>query len=163
MHHQQSHTQVDTLGQRRINVSLPELMQAHKATTWSRVCLLREGIPARVIPILAPKLGWSQARLIQTMALPLSTVRKKISKGEKLNASQSERLLALVDLLAAAERLAERAGVPEDFDVFAWLGTWLLAPAPALGGRSPASCFDTLEGFALVKGLLGALEHGIYL
>lgn len=53
--------------------------------------------------------------------------------------------------------------MPEDFDVCAWLGTWILAPAPSLGGRSPASCFDTLEGFALVKGLLGALEHGIYL
>lgn len=50
-----------------------------------------------------------------------------------------------------------------DFDVFGWLGRWLMASHPALGGAAPWELIDTDEGFESVKRALGAIESGVYL
>jgi len=53
---------------------------------------------------------------------------------------------------------AEAAG----FDAARWLAQWLAHPLPALGGDTPASYLDTVEGQKLVSRLLAMAESGAY-
>ncbi|WP_145336698.1 MULTISPECIES: MbcA/ParS/Xre antitoxin family protein [unclassified Pseudomonas] len=40
--------------------------------------------------------------------------------------------------------------------------SWLIRPAPALGGREPCSLISTHLGRALVENLLMRIEYGVY-
>ncbi len=52
--------------------------------------------------------------------------------------------------------------VAAGFDPFAWLGSWLTSPNPALGGQRPLALLDTSDGRLLVDGVLATMESGVY-
>lgn len=49
-----------------------------------------------------------------------------------------------------------------NFDVVAWLTTWINQPAPALGWVTPASLMVTQAGVELVSDLLKSMASGAY-
>jgi hypothetical protein len=49
-----------------------------------------------------------------------------------------------------------------NFDVVAWLTTWIEQPVPALGGVTPASLMVTQGGGELVSDVLKSMASGAY-
>lgn len=142
--------------------ALESLFRASKGARGYRVDLLQEGIRGEVVPLIAARLHWSQARLFKMLGLARTSIQRQILTGARLGIRSSERLLAMVDLMVMAEEMKVRAGGAEEFDSAQWLGAWLLAPCGALAGKAPASYLDTLEGCELVGELLLQIEHGTY-
>lgn len=141
---------------------LESLCQASRGTRGDRIVIVREGIPGEVVPVIAARLHWSQTRLFETLGLARTSIRRHVLTGSRLGIRDSERLLAMVDLVVMAEEMKIRADCAEGFDSAQWLGAWLLEPCGVLGGKTPASYLDTLEGCELVGQLLMQIEHGTY-
>lgn len=52
---------------------------------------------------------------------------------------------AIARLIDQVQRIVDESGRPEGFNATKWVKRWICEPLPALGGRTPASCLDTLE------------------
>jgi len=67
-------------------------------------------------------------------------------------------------LLAIAHQMLEDNADPQamNFDVVAWLTTWIERPVPALGGVTPASLMVTQAGVELVSDVLKSMASGAY-
>jgi uncharacterized protein (DUF2384 family) len=50
----------------------------------------------------------------------------------------------------------------QDFVAAQWVAQWLEHPLPALANARPADYMDTIEGQALVAGLLAKMQTGAY-
>ena len=96
------------------------------------------------------------------LKLKRSTVLRKIKEARRLDTPDSERLMAVMDMIAQVERMVTRSGDPEGFDAALWLAGWLDAPCPALGGQRPSDYLDTNEGIQVVRGVLARMESGAY-
>jgi putative toxin-antitoxin system antitoxin component (TIGR02293 family) len=127
-----------------------------------RIVLLREGFPAKSISSLAERLNWSREHAIDVLRFKRSTVLRKIKTGKRLDSSESERLLAVMDLIVQVQQIVERSGDPTGFDASTWVAGWLETPNPALGGREPVGYLDTHEGVNVVRGLIAQMESGAY-
>ncbi|MBK1666061.1 toxin-antitoxin system antitoxin component family protein [Rhodospirillum rubrum] len=73
-------------------------------------------------------------------------------KAGTLTAEQSDRLMRVARVLAAAE---------ETFGASDKAGHWLRRPTQALSGERPLDLLDTTEGVRAVEVLLGRIAHGI--
>lgn len=127
-----------------------------------RIDVLRSGFPAGVVAQLAGRMGWTKERAIDALKLKRSTVLRKIKEARRLDTPDSERLMAVMDMIAQVERMVTRSGEPEGFDAALWLAGWLDAPCPALGGQRPSDYLDTNEGIQVVRGVLARMESGAY-
>lgn len=85
------------------------------------------------------------------VVLPRKTLSNRRKVGT-LTAEQSDRLLRVARVLAAAE---ETFGTPDK------AGLWLRRPTQALAGERPLDLLDTDEGAREVETLLGRISHGI--
>lgn len=113
---------------------------------------MRAGTPARVIPEMAARLGLSQDRLFETLKLPKSTMKARISEDAFLSAVEQDRIYR-------AEKVWARAlGVLEDEQS---AKRWLTQEIRSLGGEAPLSLLDTEAGYELVLDTLGRIEYGI--
>jgi putative toxin-antitoxin system antitoxin component (TIGR02293 family) len=113
---------------------------------------MRAGTPARVIPILAARLGLSQERLFETLKLPKSTMKARISDNALLSSAEQDRVYR-------AEKVWTRAlGVLED-ELAA--KRWITRENRSLGGEAPLSMLDTEAGYELVLDTLGRIEFGV--
>jgi uncharacterized protein (DUF2384 family) len=72
------------------------------------------------------------------------------------------KLAGLNRALAEAHRIVRDCGGGNEEEVDAWFTRWITTPLPGLGGRTPLSCMDSLEGQKDVMLLLGRIEHGVY-
>lgn len=133
-----------------------------RANPEDRIALLRTGFPAVAVTELADRMGWSREHAFDALRLKRSTVMRKIKEEAKLETSESERLLSVVDIIDQVQEMVERAGTPEGFDAGRWVGTWLDTSNPALGGRRPAEYLDTHEGAQILRRLLAQMESGAY-
>lgn len=127
-----------------------------------RIRLLRTGFPAAVVTELADEMGWSREHAIDTFRFKRSTVLRKIKKDERLDTSESERLLSVMDIIDQVQSMVERSGDPTGFDASKWVADWLETPVPALGDKRPAEYLDTNEGVLIVRRLLAQMETGAY-
>lgn len=127
-----------------------------------RVGRIREGLPASAIQEMTQRMEMTRDRLYASLGLPRSTVERKIQRNERLSPEHSERLLGLQRLVKQVERMVEESGEPKDFDAAQWVGAWLEHPQPALGGATPASLLDTMQGQELVSSLLARIQTGAY-
>jgi len=64
-------------------------------------------------------------------------------------------------LVGHVERMVAKNAAVE-FNAAKWLGAWLDAPLPALGGVRPGSYLDTMTGQDLLDELLAMAESGAY-
>ena len=127
-----------------------------------RIVRLREGLPARYVTALADDMGWTKEHAIKAFKLTRSTVNSKIRAGQPLDTPDSERLLAVLDMIELVRRMVERSGDPTGFDAARWLAAWIDTPNPALGGLPPSEYLDTHEGVQVVRRLLEQMESGTY-
>ena len=103
---------------------------------------MRAGTPARVIPEMAARLGLSQDRLFDTLKLPKSTMKARISEDALLSSAEQDRIYR-------ADKVWARAlGVLEDEQS---AKRWIVRENRSLGGEAPLSLLDTL----------GRIEYGI--
>lgn len=132
------------------------------ATELERVTIIRRGVPANILVQIGRAMDMSNDLLFSTLALPRSTVVRKIQNNEALSAEQSERVVGLERLVGQVEAMVKQSGNPEGFDAGRWVGDWLQRPLPALGGKKPAEFMDTMEGQNLVARFLAQSQSGAY-
>lgn len=112
---------------------------------------IREGYPVDVAVQLQKALDLSDEQVAEILGRSRRTYRRYRNAGKRLGLSESERLFRYLRLLSRAEEVfgsREKA---------TW---WLKEPNAALGGREPVEAALTAPGAAVVKDLLGGLEHG---
>lgn len=102
--------------------------------------LVREGLPATSISVLAQKLDLGNTTLSLKLGIPLRTLTRRLSKGSRLTAAESDRTVRLARVFAnAVELIGDEAKAAE----------WLQTPNRALGGRRPP--ISSIQTWVLVR------------
>jgi putative toxin-antitoxin system antitoxin component (TIGR02293 family) len=126
------------------------------------IALVREGIPAAMLPVVASEMAITRDRLYRTIGVPRATMDRKIRSRQRLSPDESERLLGIARLVGQVDAMVRESGELEGFDAARWLAEWLETPLAALGGEAPASLMDTAEGRRVVSDLLSQIQSGAY-
>ena len=137
-------------------------MVIERAGSLERAESVRHGLSPRLFVNLAASLRLSQAILLDNLGLPHSTMKRKTQHDEVLGRLESERVMGVARLVGLVQSMVEESGNPEGFDAAEWLGRWIQAPVPALGGRTPADLLDTAAGQEEVARLLRQAQAGVY-
>lgn len=138
------------------------LMNLAQAPRIERVTGIRSGLQPDVVAQLVRKLGLTQERVFEMLALKRATVKRKVASKTALSPADSERVLGLFGLLASAESFKPYTRDPQAFDSATWLAGWLETANPALGGSRPGDLLDTVEGQGIVRQLLEQQWSGTY-
>ncbi|MDX8400455.1 MAG: antitoxin Xre/MbcA/ParS toxin-binding domain-containing protein [Gallionellaceae bacterium] len=147
---------------KRAITTLSKFKEAYSATEVERVLMIRQGVPATLLVEMGRTMDISNDLLWTTLALPRSTVVRKIQKNEFLTAEQSERVIGLERLVGQVAEMVSQSGNSEGFDAGRWVGEWLQRPLSALAGKKPAEYMDTMAGQGLVSKLLAQSQSGAY-
>lgn len=115
--------------------------------------LVREGIPAQALMILAERTGLRQADVSARFGIPQRTLTRRLAQHSRLTAAESDRTVRLAHVYATA---IETLG---DEDKAA---TWLKTPNRALRGERPLDQLDTDPGVREVENILGRISYGVY-
>jgi len=127
-----------------------------------RINTIKRGVPADHVNVLAERMDIAKESLIDTLRLSRATVNRKARENKPLSQDESERVLGIEYLIGQVENMVRESGHPEGFDAAKWVSNWLKSPLPALGGQTPASYMDTVEGQKLVSNLLATAQSGAY-
>jgi putative toxin-antitoxin system antitoxin component (TIGR02293 family) len=127
-----------------------------------RVAMIKAGVRARMVKELLTRLDISQTAGLAALNLPAATVNRKVAQDGTLSVAEGERVIGMASLIGQLEAMVEQSGRPDGFDAAAWMSRWLREPAPALGGAAPVEFMDTMQGQALVSGLLAKMQSGAY-
>lgn len=114
------------------------------------VKIIREGFPVETVQHIVDS-GRLNPVEVDRVVLPRKTWANRKKTG-KLTAEQSDRLLRVARVIAAAE---------EVFGTQDKAGLWLRRPTTALDGEQPLDLLDTEEGAREVETLLMRISHGI--
>jgi putative toxin-antitoxin system antitoxin component (TIGR02293 family) len=115
--------------------------------------LIRKGLPASAIDHIAGRLSLSRAALLEAIKIPLSTVERRLRTGEALSAEEGDRVSRVAKTV---RRAAEVFGDTEQG------AAWMTDSISSLGGKTPLSLLDTVEGYELVQITLSRIEYGVY-
>lgn len=115
--------------------------------------MTRRGLPAETIDFIAGLLALPRAGVLQVIQIAASTAERRLRAGELLTAEESDRLVRVAKALRRAAEVFE--------DDIAARG-WMLGTVSTLGGRTPLSLLDTLEGYEMVMDTLSRIEYGVY-
>lgn len=120
-------------------------------TDFDVVRLIRRGVPTAAVDhfLATSHLTFSS---IERHVLPRRTFKRRQDAALPLDPAESDRLMRLVGMVAAAE---ETFGDPKK--ALAWLGR----DNRALDGQAPLSLADTDRGARSVETLLGRIGHGL--
>lgn len=110
------------------------------------------GLPFAALEAVAKRYGIPLATLARVLALPARTLARR-KKERRLSAEESDRLVRLARVAAAAE------DVLEDQDN---AGRWLQKPNRALGGTIPLDLLGTDLGADQVETILVRIDYGVY-
>ncbi len=115
--------------------------------------LVRKGLPATSVTVLAEKLDLGSTVLSQKLGIPLRTLTRRLSQGSRLTAAESDRTVRLARVYAGAvEMIGDEEKAAE----------WLQTPNRALGGKRPLDQLDTDVGARTVEDILGRIAYGVY-
>lgn len=115
------------------------------------VRLIRRGVPTQAVDqfLAAARLSFN---MLDPSVLNRRTFKRRQEKAQPLEPAESDRLLRLVGVVAAAE---ETFGDPEKAHI------WLGRENRALDGETPLAMADTDHGARAVQALLGRIGNGI--
>ncbi|MRV70671.1 DUF2384 domain-containing protein [Duganella sp. FT92W] len=99
--------------------------------------------------------------LMDSLGLSRATINRKVQREQPLSREESERVMGMQSLIGQVQAMIDADSAPE-FDAAKWLARWLAEPLPALGGATPASYMDTVEGQKYVGNLLAMAQSGAY-
>ena len=115
--------------------------------------LVRRGLPARSVAILAQKLEVGSTVLSRKLGIPQRTLTRRLSERSRLTAAESDRTVRLARVYAnAVELIGNEEKATE----------WLRTPNRALGGERPLDQIDTDIGAREVEDVLGRIAYGVY-
>jgi putative toxin-antitoxin system antitoxin component (TIGR02293 family) len=120
-------------------------------TDFDLMMAVRQGLPTAAVERFLEHTQLS-FNAIEHHVVARRTFKRRQQDSRPLDPAESDRLVRLARLVAAAE---ETFGAPEKAQ--AWLGR----ENRALGGQSPLSVADTDQGVRSVETLLGRIGHGI--
>jgi putative toxin-antitoxin system antitoxin component (TIGR02293 family) len=129
---------------------------------FEHVRLVKHGVPASLVELLAAGMGVSKDKLLATLGLPRATIQRKAKINGSLSVEESSRVLGISRLIGQTQAMIEASGNPDHFDAGSWVAQWLDQPLPALGGRRPAELMDTAEGQAIVSNILSHAQSSAY-
>jgi putative toxin-antitoxin system antitoxin component (TIGR02293 family) len=115
--------------------------------------LVRKGLPASSVTVLAERLDIGNTVLSQKLGIPQRTLTRRLSLRSRLTAAESDRTVRLARVFAnAVEMIGDEEKAVE----------WLQTPNRALGGERPLDQLDTDVGAREVEDLLGRIAYGVY-
>lgn len=112
----------------------------------------RAGLPYAALEAVAKRYEVPVTRLAQVLGLPARTLARR-KKERRLSAEESDRLVRLAKVAAAAEDVLEDQGNA---------GRWLQKPNRALGGAIPLDLLGTDLGADQVETILVRIDYGVY-
>jgi len=115
--------------------------------------LVRAGLPATSITVLAERLAIGNSVLSQKIGIPQRTLTRRLSLRSRLTSTESDRVVRLARVFAMALEM-----IGEEEKAVKWLQT----PNRALCGRRPLDELDTDVGTREVEDLLGRIAYGVY-
>lgn len=139
-----------------------EFTRIYRLPPPEKIAAIRRGVPAKQLGVLSSVMNISKEALITILGLSRASVGRKVSNDQPLSQDESERVLGVQALIGQVQAMVEESGDPTGFDAARWVSGWLHAPLPALGGSTPASYMDTVEGQKFVANLLATVQSGAY-
>jgi putative toxin-antitoxin system antitoxin component (TIGR02293 family) len=127
-----------------------------------RILLVRRGVPAETVSVIAHAMGVARDNLYTTLGLTRATAERKIRGKERLSQDHGERVMGIARLIGQVHQIVRESGNPEGFEAARWVADWLERPLPALGGTTPGMLLDTAEGRDIVSGLIGQMQSSAY-
>ncbi len=115
--------------------------------------LVREGLPAQSLFLLAQRLDLRQAEISEKIGIPQRTLTRRLAHHSRLTAAESDRTVRLAQVYNAA---VETLGCEEKAT------QWLKTPNRALRGGRPLDQLDTDPGVREVEDVLGRIAYGVY-
>jgi putative toxin-antitoxin system antitoxin component (TIGR02293 family) len=115
--------------------------------------LVREGLPARSLFLLAQRLDLPQAEISETIGIPRRTLTRRLQQHSRLTAAESDRTVRLAQVYTAA---VDALGSEEKAT------QWLKTPNRVLRGGRPLDQLDTDPGVREVEDVLGRIAYGVY-
>lgn len=139
--------------------TLPELLGGEAvlgrtvSSSGTLADLVREGLPAEALFLLAKRLDLRQAEISAKIGIPQRTLTRRMQRHGRLTAAESDRTVRLaqvyanaVDTLGSEEKAAQ----------------WLKTPNRVLRGARPLDQLDTDPGVREVEDVLGRIANGVY-
>jgi putative toxin-antitoxin system antitoxin component (TIGR02293 family) len=115
--------------------------------------LVRSGLPASTVALLAATLAVERARMAERLNIPSRTLSRRLATRSRLTHDESDRTLRMARVVALAR---EVLGSDEK------ASRWMSNPNRALGGRKPFDELDTEPGVRSVEEVLHRIAYGIY-
>jgi putative toxin-antitoxin system antitoxin component (TIGR02293 family) len=125
-------------------IGLPE-------TDLDFVPIIRKGFPFSVFAALRDRAELSEEAICDSLRIAKRTAARRKENAARLKADESELLLRLARVLAAATDILGTTEKARE---------WLLAENRALGGAVPIKLLDTGIGFQEVMDVLKRIEFG---
>ncbi|WP_234484666.1 antitoxin Xre-like helix-turn-helix domain-containing protein [Noviherbaspirillum pedocola] len=143
------------------NVETGQFISWYKMGFVDRIRTIRSGVPAQRVGELSSVMDMPKEALMDSLGLSRATVNRKVQRKEMLSPEESERVMGMQALIGQVQAMIDADSAP-DFDAAKWLASWIAAPLPALGGATPASFMDTVEGQKHIGNLLDMAQSGAY-
>jgi putative toxin-antitoxin system antitoxin component (TIGR02293 family) len=115
--------------------------------------LVRSGLPASTVALLAATLAVERAQMAERLNIPSRTLSRRLKMKSRLTHDESDRTLRMARVVALAR---EVLGSDEK------ASHWMSNPNRALGGRKPFDELDTEPGVRSVEEVLYRIAYGIY-
>ncbi len=115
--------------------------------------LIRKGLPAQAIDYVAGLLSLSRAAFLEAIKIPASTIERRLRTGEVLSSEESDRVSRVAKVLRRAVEVFGDDGQGK---------AWMTDTVSSIGGKTPLSLLDTMEGYELVTTTLSRIEYGVY-
>lgn len=119
----------------------------------SMASAIKDGLQPTFLDRLQSLIGLSRQELASHVAIPKSTLDRRVREGTRLTPAESERVLRLYRLFKIA---AETLGGEDK------ARAWFTTPNATLGGVTPIAYADTEPGAREVENLLGRVQYGVY-
>jgi putative toxin-antitoxin system antitoxin component (TIGR02293 family) len=133
-----------------------------RSSVSERVNIVRDGVPARYVIVLATDMGIAKEKFYRTIGLMRPTIDRKVRAATLLNQDESERVMGIARLVGQAESIVHDSGGTDKFEAAKWVAAWLDRPLAALGDKRPGEYMDTADGRTLVADLLAQQQSGAY-
>jgi putative toxin-antitoxin system antitoxin component (TIGR02293 family) len=115
--------------------------------------LVRSGLPATTVALLAATLAVERAQMAERLNIPSRTLSRRLKMKSRLTHDESDRTLRMARVVALAQ---EVLGSDEK------ASHWMNNPNRALGGKRPFDQLDTEPGVRSVEEVLYGIAYGMY-
>lgn len=139
-----------------------DFRQVFEADAMERVRIVKLGVPASVVDVMAKRMAMPKERLVGTLGLARATIDRKARENKPLSSDESSRVLGMARLVGQVQAMVEESGNPQGFNAAEWVARWLERPLAALGGQRPAELMDTPEGQGIVSQIVARMQSGAY-